>query len=210
MIIKTNFNSKFLIAISQYKSIIKKLQHLIGILSYNQRNMNLEEMVRFLTNIQLTYNQLLSGYVGVFYAIKKCQYKRMCFDCAQVTGHLQKLIKETNYTFKNDLSEIQLSNRTINYLASKMHNYTKGHHLKNNYHEIGKMKNLNKSIVQSINQLNPTNQIFNGSETHQFNLNEILKINKKLQKQLDKLIRLDKKKLKKQKNVRKMKHNSQN
>ena len=168
-------------AISQYKFIIKKLQHLIGLLSYNQSNMNLEEMVRFLTNIQATYNQLLSGYVGVFYVLKKCQYKNMCFDCAMVTGHLQKMMMETNYTSKaDDLSEIHLSNRTLNYLKSRMinrpshRNHTKGKPRKS----VSKFLLLATSI-----HLNQT--AVNGEA----NLTQLLSINKKLHKAFNKLIK---------------------
>lgn len=156
--------------------------------------MNLEEMVRFLTNIQSTYNQILSGYVGVFYIIKKCQYKEMCFDCAVVTGQLQKLMMETNYTIRasNDLSVINLSNRTINYLKNKMNEklnhtkkLTKPNHLKPIKRPIIKTE-FNQTILSATNQspLNGTN----------FNLTQMLKINQKLHKHFNKLIRLDKKK----------------
>lgn len=175
---------------SQYKAIIKKLQHLISLLSYNQSNMNLEEMVRFLTNIQATYNQLLSGYVGVFYVLKKCQYKSMCFDCAIVTGHLAKMMMETNYTSKaDDLSEIHLSNRTLNYLKGKMTNRS-GH--RNHTKCYGKpRKSFSKFLLSTTSiQLNET--AMNG----QANLTELLSINKKLHKAFNKLIRLNGKELK--------------
>lgn len=177
----------------QYKFIIKKLQHLIKLLSYNQSNMNLEEMVRFLTNIQSTYNQLLSGYVGVFYILKKCQYKNMCFDCAIVTGHLAKLMMETNYTYKpGDLSEIHLSNRTLNYLKSikiKQANKKLGH--KTHTKAGGKTrKSLNKFIaLATSNHLNET-------AAGQANLTQLLSINRRLHKAFNKLVRLDRRELK--------------
>lgn len=152
--------------------------------------MNLEEMVRFLQNIQSTYNQLLSGYVGVFYILKKCQYKSMCFDCAIVTGHLAKLMMETNYTNKPlDLSEIPLSNRTLNYLKSKMRNKLDS---KNHTKGTGKTsKSLSKFIaLATSNHLNET------AANGQANLTQLLSINKKLHKAFNKLIRLDRRELK--------------
>lgn len=152
--------------------------------------MNLEEMVRFLQNIQSTYNQLLSGYVGVFYILKKCQYKSMCFDCAIVTGHLAKLMMETNYTNKPlDLSEIPLSNRTLNYLKSKMRNKLGS---KNHTKGTGKTsKSLSKFIaLATSNHLNET------AANGQANLTQLLSINKKLHKAFNKLIRLDRRELK--------------
>ena len=150
--------------------------------------MNLEEMIRFVSDIQNTYNQLLSGYVGVFYILKKCQYKSMCFDCAIVTGHLQKMIMETNYTSKaDDLSEIHLSNRTLSYLDSKMRNRP-GHR----NHTKGKTrKSLSKFLSSATsNHLNET------AANGQANLTQLLSINKKLHKAFNKLIRLDRKELK--------------
>ena len=175
----TNLFSLFF---SKYKYIIKKLQHLISLLSYNQSNMNLEEMVRFLTNIQTTYNQLLTGYLGVFYVLKKCQYKQMCFDCAIVTGQLQKLMMETNYTtnYTSDLTQIHLSNRTIQYLQHKFNK-------KYNHTALGKMKRktLKKPHLSSDRFVayNSTS----GQRT--VNLTQILNINKMLLTQFNRLLK---------------------
>lgn len=157
--------------------MIKKLQNLIGQLSYNQSNMNLEEMVRFLSNTQAAYNQLLAGYVGVFYIIRKCQYKTMCFDCAQVTGQLQKLMIETIYTHNIDeLSDVHLSNRTILFLKTKLIKKKTNHTMNGS----NKLKKKMKPKVKHKNHKSFNSTTFYLDQSKALNLTEMLKINKKL------------------------------
>lgn len=205
---------KFLILISKYKFIIKKLKHLMTLLSYNQSNMSLDEMVRFLQDTQNTYNQLLSNYIGVFYVIRKCQYKNLCFDCAIVTGQLGKLIMETNYT-TND-NRIQISDKKVYYLLKSIDklnetNFTsfnnKSVHRLDRKHKLSKKDKRYKNdlnylkskftLIQSVNLTNDS------TLDPKYNLTELLRINKKLTKRFN---RLTKKNDKKEVSKRKFKH----